>query len=50
MANKRYCEAALIAFKSNYTKLFMNVLDRMSYQLDPEQSIDFDQEGKLMIN
>lgn len=42
MADKKYCDAAIIAFKSNYTKLFLNVLEKMSYQLNAEQSIEFD--------
>lgn len=35
MMDKNYCEAALVAFRANYIKLFMNVLNKMTCSIDP---------------
>lgn len=49
MMDKNYCEGAIVAFKANYTKLFYNALEKMSFLIDSEQSVDFDAEGKIFI-
>ena len=40
MMDKNYCEAAIVAFKANYVKLFMNVLAKMGCTIDVEQSVE----------
>lgn len=40
----------MVAFRANYTKLFLNALEKTSTELNPEIQVDFDNEGKLMIN
>lgn len=50
MASRNYCEAALIAFKAGYTKLFFNVLERMDQKIDAEVSMEENEQGKLRFN
>jgi hypothetical protein len=49
MMDKNYCEAVVIAFKANYTRLFMNVLEKINEHLDAEQSLEENGEGKLVV-
>lgn len=50
MSDKRYCESAVIAFRANYTKLFLTAVEKIGVSFDADIGVDFDAEGKLMVN
>ena len=41
MEDKEYTEAAIVAFKGNFLRLFLKVLEQMSITFDPELAPTF---------
>ena len=50
--DKKYLQAALLAFENNYTQLFINTVNKLFTSLDPDAEVgevSFE-DGKLMIS
>ena len=49
MQDKNFTQAAIVAFKGNFLRLFLKVLEEMSVTFDPEAALTFQEENGEMV-
>ena len=51
MQDKNFTEAAIVAFKGNFLRLFLKVLEEMSITFSPDAGLSFSEEnGELLVS